>query len=32
MPLILVDLLKKSDYDAKINETKSEIPSIASCS
>ena len=28
MPLILVDLLKKTNYDSKINEIKSEIPSI----
>ena len=28
MPLILVDLLKKTNYDSKINEIKSEIPTI----
>ena len=28
MPLILVDLLKKTDCESKINEIKGEIPSI----
>ena len=29
MALILTHLLKKTDYDAKINKIKGEIPSIA---
>ena len=28
LPLILVELLKKTDYDAWINKIKGEIPSI----
>ena len=30
IPLILVDLLKKTDYDSKINEINGKIPSITS--